>query len=327
MKRWVLGFVVFFCSSLILFAGGTGEKVSYPQKPIEIVVPYGAGGGQDVFTRITAKYMVKYLPPNSKVVVNNVTGGGGVVGATAIATQKPDGYQLGSIVPFQLTDQFIVKGVTYTEKNFVILGVGSSDAHFLVAKLPLGVKTMQDLIALMKSKPGEITMALGGSWNSHDFFRMKLEKAAGIQFKRLPVAQGGAAALALVVGGNADTSSQSISEALAAIEAKQVVPLGVSQEERTPLAPNVPTFKEMGINCVHAQWRAITCPPGTPQEIQDTLIKVLDRTFSDPGWIEESKKAGLNPINLTGQKAREYVAADFEVYKSLIKEFNLKPMD
>src|SRR5665647_2973445 len=76
--------------------------LDYPTKPIEIIVPYGAGGGQDVFTRITAKYMLKYLPKDSSVVVNNVTGGGGVVGATAMADALNDGYKLGSIVPFQL---------------------------------------------------------------------------------------------------------------------------------------------------------------------------------------------------------------------------------
>ena len=324
MKNWFAAGFVFFFSLAVLFAGGGGEK-PYPQKPIEIIVPYGAGGGQDVFTRITAKYMVKYLLGEQKVVVNNITGGGGVAGATAIANAKPDGYQLGSIVPFQLTDQYILSGIPYTEKNFIPLGVGSSDAHFLIASKKLNVKTIQELVTLMKSKPGEINMALGGSWNSHDFFRMKLEKAAGISFKRMPFAQGGAAALTSVAGGNSDTSSNSISEALAAIEANQVVPLGVSQDERTPLAPNVPTFKEVGINCVHAQWRAFTCPPGTPKQVQDVIIACLDKVFKDADWIAESKKAGLNPINLTGQKAQDYVAADFEVYKTLIKEFDIKP--
>lgn len=306
--------------------GGQAEEpeFDYPNKPIEIIVPYAAGGGQDVTSRLTAKYMEKYLPAGSRVVVNNVTAGGGVAGATAIAMSKPDGYSIGALVPFQLTDQFIMKGIPYNETMFYPIAFCSSDGNFVVVRKDLGVSTMEEFIALAKEKPGEITMGMGGNWNVHDFLRLKLELATGAKFERMPF-NGGAMALAAVAGGNADSASQSISEALAAMEAGQVIALAVTDPERTPLAPDVPTLKESGIDLVHAQWRAFTVPPETPQEIKDYLNEIFEKVFNDPEWIEEAKQAGLNPIYIGGEEAVEYYNSDFQVYKDLIEELGIEP--
>lgn len=298
--------------------------LNYPTKPIEIMLPYAAGGGQDVFSRITAKYMLKYLPSGASVVVNNVTGGGGVIGATAISGAKNDGYTLGSIVPFQLTDQFVMKEIPYTEASFVPVGVGSYDCNFIVVSTKLGVKTFEEFVALLKEKPGKVTMGMGGNWNVHDFFRLKLEKALGVKFARMSF-DGGASSLQAVMSGDCDSSSNSISEALSAIEAGHVIPLCVSTPERISLMPDVPTLKELGVDMTHGQWRCITVPPGTDEAIQAFLAEVLDKVYSDPEWIEECKQAGLAPVNYTGQAAKDYVAQDFEVYKTIINDLGITP--
>lgn len=330
--RWILGLLAVALSVMLVAGCGGGGKsadtakkaIDYPKKPIEIIVPYSAGGGQDVTSRITAKYLEKYLPNNTKVVVTNVPAGGGVQGATTISNMKPDGYQVGALVPFQFTDQFIMKGITYNEKSFVPVAMVSDDANFIVVRKDLGVKNMKEFIALAKSKPEQITMGMGGNWNVHDFLRLKVEKATGAKFKRMPF-NGGAPALAAVAGGNCDSASQSISEALAAMEAGHVVAIAVTSAERSPLAPNVPTLKEQGIDVVHAQWRGFVVTPGTPEEVIKILSDALKKVYDDKGWQEEAKKAGLAPKFMDYKQFGEFYKKDFEVYKNLINELGIKP--
>ena len=323
MKKIVLVLLVLAVIAGSLFAGGGGQAEKYPQKPIEIIVPYSVGGGQDIWARITVKYAEQYMPPGTRFVVSNITAGGGIAGATVMANSRPDGYQVGSIVPFQLTDQFINKGTPYTEAHFYPLAFGSSDGNFLIANPKLGFKDATDYIAYEKANPGKLTFGVGGAYNSHDFFRWKIELAAGIKTNRLPF-NGGAPTLAAVIGGHCDVASVSISEALAAMEAGQVVAIGISDAERSPLSPNVKTMVEQGINVVHSQWRCMTVPPETPQHIKDMLTEAFRKTFDNPQWKEECIKAGLNPINITGAAAVKFYNEDFLVYKNLVAELGIQ---
>ena len=324
MKRIVLVMVVLTVIVGSLFAGGRGQaEAQYPQKPIEIVVPYSAGGAQDIWARITIKYADQYMPAGTRFVVSNVTAGGGIAGATVIAAARPDGYQIGAIVPFQLTDQFINLGTPYTEADFYPLAFGSSDGNFLIANPALGFKDATDYVAYEKANPGKLTFGVGGAYNSHDFFRWKIELAAGITTNRMPF-NGGAPTLAAVIGGHCDVASVSIAEALAAMEAGQVVALGISDGERSPLAPDVKTMVEQGINVVHAQWRCMTVPPDTPQEIKTMLTEAFRKTFENPDWIKECLAAGLNPINIAGQDAVKFYQEDFLEYKNLVQELGIK---
>jgi len=136
---------------------------------------------------------------------------------------------------------------------------------------------------------------------------------------------GGAPALAAVAGGNCDSASQSISEALAAMEAGHVVAIAVTSAERSPLAPNVPTLKEQGIDVVHAQWRGFVVTPGTPEEIIKILSEAFEKVYNDKGWQEEAKKAGLAPKFMNYKTFGEFYNKDFTVYKNLINELGIKP--
>ena len=307
-----------------LLAPQAGVAAEYPRKPVEIICPYSAGGGQDIWLRITIKYLAKYMPEGSKFVVNNIVAGGGIAGATAISKARPDGYQLGAIVPFQLTDQFINKGTPYTEKSFYPLAFGASDGNFLITNPSTGFKTAKDVIEYAKANPGKLNFGVGGAYNNHDFFRWKIELATGIQVNRMPF-NGGAPTLAAVAGGHCEVASVSISEAVAALKEGKVIALATSEDKRTPIAPEVPTMLELGYDVVQAQWRCITCPPNTPKEIKDSLIAGLAKTFADPAWEKEARDAGYNPINISGDAALKFYEEDFNNYKQLVERLGIAP--
>lgn len=300
------------------------ETSDYPSKTIEIAVPYAAGGGQDVWSRITANYMMKYMGDGANVIVNNVTGGGGVTGATYIATSENSGYYLGSIVPWQLTDQFVQHDIPYDEASFEPVGVGSFDCNFIVVSPNLGVSTWEEFAEMVKANDGQVTMAMGGNWNVHDFLRLKIEDYLGASFARMSY-DGGASALAAVMSGDAQCASLSISEALSAMESGDVIALCVTSEERTETAPDVPSLVELGVDIVHGQWRALTVPAGTSDEIKTYLAGILDQVFADADYISECKAAGLDPVNYTGEAAEQYVAEDFVSLKALVDSFGITP--
>ena len=131
------------------------ESAWKPTQPVTVICPYGAGGGQDIAARLFAKYAEKYAGVN--FVVDNQTGGSGTIGNTAISMADPDGYTLGMFCNVNFYDQFLVEGVTYTEDSFTQLAIFSQDATVIVANKKLGVSTMDELIELAKSKPGEVT--------------------------------------------------------------------------------------------------------------------------------------------------------------------------
>lgn len=305
-------------------ATAPADSSDYPSKTIEIAVPYAAGGGQDVWARITANYMMKYMGEGANIIVNNVTGGGGVTGATYMATSENSGYYLGSIVPWQLTDQFVQHDIPYDETSFEPVGVGSFDCNFIIVSPKLGIGTWQEFADLVKANDGEITMAMGGNWNVHDFLRLKVEDYLGASFARMSY-DGGASALAAVMSGDADCASVSISEALSAMESGDVIAICVTSEERTETAPDVPSLAEMGVDIVHGQWRALTVPSGTSDDVKTYLSDILAQVFADPGYISECKAAGLDPVDYSGSGAEEYVANDFVSLKALVDSFGITP--
>ena len=320
-KEWLLIILGVFIL-LGITCGPVQAKLNYPTKTVEMIVAYPAGGGQDVCFRILAKHAEKYM--GQKIVVINKVGGGGVIGNTEISRLKPDGYTLGTIGTNIVTDEFIIKGVSYTRKNFIPLVQVAADPHVLVIKNALNMDFKQ-FIEHVKKNPLKVSMSMGGTWNSHDFFRAKLEKAAGVQFLRTPY-QGGAPAVQAVAGGHVDCSTPFVSEALPTVEGKLVTPIAVSDAQRAPQLPNVPSIKELGYEAaVQLMWRGVAVPPGTPQEMIDYLEGVFTKAFNDPEFQKELIKAGGFPLFRNHKDFMKYYEEDYQRYAVLIKELGIEP--
>ena len=297
-------------------------QAKYPDKTVELIVSYPAGGGQDVCFRILAKHAEKYM--GQKIVVINKVGGGGVIGNTEIARSKPDGHTLGSIGSHTVTDDYTLKNLPFTHKSFVPVVQVAADPHVLVIKNALNMD-FKKFIEYAKKNPLKVSMSMGGTWNSHDFFRAKLEKATGIRLLRTPY-QGGAPAVQAVAGGHVDSSTPFVSEALPTVEGKLVTPIAVSDQTRAPQLPNVPSIKELGYEAaVQLMFRGVSVPPGTPQEIINYLEGVFTKAYNDPEFQKDFKKAGGFPFYRNHKDFLKYFEEESVRYGGLAKELGIEP--
>lgn len=301
---------------------GSGHAADkYPSKPVEMIVSFSPGGGQDVTFRIFAKFAEKYL--GQRIAVVNKTGGGGVIGNTEIMKSRPDGYTIGTWTNGLVTDEMVIKGVPYTHKDFLPLVHIAADPNVFAIKNSLKMDFPQ-FIKHAKDNPGKVSIGMGGNWTAHDFFRVKLEKAAGVNFQRVPY-QGGAPALQAVAGETCDSSTPFVPEILPMMDSKLVTALAVSAEKRVSALPNIPTVRELGYDVVQYIWRGLSVPPKTPPDIVSFLEGVFKKTYDDPECQDALIKAGVNPIWKGHKEFVKYVAEEHATYQKLVKELGVEP--
>lgn len=273
---------------------GAGSAAAYPDRPITMVVPWGAGGGTDATARIVASLLERQL----KVPVNvvNRTGGSGVVGHSAIATARPDGYTIGMItveigmMHWQgLTE---LSGADYTP-----LALFNEDPPGVNVSTDSDYQTLDDLMkAIKESEPGDLKASgtgQGGIW--HVALGGMLQ-AAGLpadQIQWVP-SQGAAPGLQDLVAGGVDVVTSSVPEAKSLIDAGKVRSLAIMAPERNPLFPDVPTLQEgAGIGFTIGAWRGIAGPKDMPQEALDVLLPALDQIRSMPDFTDFMKQRGF----------------------------------
>jgi tripartite-type tricarboxylate transporter receptor subunit TctC len=250
----------------------------FPTKPIELVLPYGAGGSHDLTARALASVAHQYLGQPLLVVLK--PGGGGAVGSQQVIRAKPDGYTLlfggtGPNTVFALVqkapigpDQFTpVARINHSPTIFAVRG----DAQW---------KTFRELIDHAKKNPGKFNFANTGPWGAADLPMRLIARAAGIDYNNIPHDGGGPATLA-VLGGHADATFGFSPQLLPQVAAGKMRALAITDTKRHRDFPNVPTVKEEGFDVVFTMWRAVAAPKGTPQAIVDKLEATFKKISED----------------------------------------------
>lgn len=288
----------------------------FPNKIVQIIVPFGAGGGADISVRTLAKYAEEAL--GQKIVIQNVTGGSGTVGLTQLSNAAPDGYTLGYFACTNSNDSLLFEGIQYGVDSFEPVVEYSADPHIIVASKKSGITDMESLVTAAKAAPGELSLALGGAWTSHDFLRISLEQKENIKFKRM-VYQGGAEAITAVASGDVDLAVPFVSEAIPQIQAGNVVPIAITSAERFDVVPDIPTIKEQGVDYTHTMWRGLVAPAGTPQEVVDKLAAAFETAWNNPDYQAEAKEAGTMTEFRMGDDFKQFYLDNHETYKAMIE--------
>jgi tripartite-type tricarboxylate transporter receptor subunit TctC len=274
----------------------TTAHAAYPERPITLIVPWGAGGGTDATARIIGTLLEKELGQPVNVV--NRTGGSGVVGHAAIASSPADGYTIGlitveiSMMHWQgLTE---LSGASYTP-----IGLVNADPAGLQVRADAPYKNVNDLVAAIKANPGKFKASgtgQGGIWHlaiAGMLQDMKVDPAAA---PWVP-SNGAAPGLQDLVAGGVEIAPCSLPEARSLIDAGKVKSLAVMADKRAALYPNVPTLKEAtGSNWTMAAWRGIAAPKGVPADVRDKLVAAIKKIVASKDYTDFMTQRGFGVI-------------------------------
>lgn len=268
----------------------------FPTQPIEITVVYPAGGGMDINGRLAAKFFEKWT--GERAIVNNRTGGAGLVGHTYLATQAPkDGYNAGVIASLVFADAMLRANNRWTLADLDPIAFLNSEGVNLVVSAGGAFKdrSLKEIVETAKANPGTVRVGVVPG-SLLEYLTDQIEAASGAKFLRVPF-QGGAPSLAALLGNNVDLSLVFYSEFVSYIEAKRVTPVAVSSAARSTFLPDVPTVNEsLGTNdivWVISRW--VTLPKGVPADRRAYLAEAFNAAASDPEFQAEMRKLGATP--------------------------------
>jgi tripartite-type tricarboxylate transporter receptor subunit TctC len=294
----------------------------FPQKPIELMVMYPAGGGMDVTARILAKHLEKYV--GTKVIVVNKTGGGGMVGHTYLTTvAKPDGYTLGVLCDVIVSNDLLRANGRWSYTDLIPLAfINFTPITWIVrTDSEFGNYSAEQLLAYAKENPGQLDISTMKDI-FFDFLNLKIQLTAGVKFNMIPY-QGGAAGVTALLGGHLDVANAFLGEFKSHLEAGKVRAVTVSDKQRYVFLPEVPTFNEiLGVDDImFGAYRWITYPKGLDMERAKFLEAAIQMALRDPAVIKDYSNAGIDVGTryLTGAETAAEVAEIYENYKNLFK--------
>ncbi|MGB3934557.1 MAG: tripartite tricarboxylate transporter substrate binding protein [Burkholderiales bacterium] len=289
-----------------LFAGAA--QAQYPQRPIQLIVPWGAGGGTDATARIIASLMEKDLKQPINVV--NRTGGSGVVGHDAIAKAAPDGYTLG-LITVEITMMHHVGLTALKHTDYAPIGLVNADPAGIHVRIDSPYKSTKDLIAAIKASPGKLKASGTGQGGIWHLAIAGLLKDQGIDPGALPwvPSNGAAPGLQDLVAGGVEVVPCSIPEARAMIDAGKVRALSIMDANPPTLYPNVPTLqKEIGSKWTMAAWRVIAAPKGIPADVQNTLGGALKKVYDSKEYKDFMASRGFGVVWADAEGTGKFMA-------------------
>ncbi len=273
----------------------------YPDRPVSLMVAYGAGGATDFQARIVTMVSANEDFVGQPTVIVNRPGAGGRVGWNWMATDaEPTGYQMGAYNVPHFIAQSIKGGVQYSIDSFEPIANWGADPAVVVVGADSEFDNMTELVEYMKENPGQLTVSGAGLFVGHHIAALQIEAATGADMAYIPNDQGGAAAMKAVIAGDVMAGINNLSDAFRAREAGQVKILGVADVERNEkFLPDVPTLMEQGIDVDDSSvnFRGIMVPKGTPQDRIDFLAARIPEMFQHPR-VQSRMEAGGSPMRI-----------------------------
>lgn len=293
----------------LLILAAFAAQAQYPQRPIQLIVPWGAGGGTDATARIIASLMEKDLKQPINVV--NRTGGSGVVGHDAIAKSPADGYTIGMIT-VEITMMHHVGLTPLKHTDYTPIGLVNADPAGIHVRVDSPYKTTKDLIAAIKANPGKMKASGTGQGGIWHLAIAGLLKDQGVDPGALPwvPSNGAAPGLQDLVAGGVDVVPCSIPEARSMIDSGKVRALAIMDANPPALYPNVPTLaKELGTKWEMAAWRVIAAPKGIPADVQKTLVTALKKVYDSKDYKDFMASRGFGVVWADPEGTTKFMAA------------------
>jgi len=312
------------CAALALAGARAAQAQDYPTRPVRVVIAFPPGGPTDFVGRLVTDKMSAAL--GQRVYIENRPGAAGTVGADNVAKADPDGYSLFLTTSGAVTiAPHIQANVPYDPlRDFAPIALVTKVTEVLVVTPKLGIKTVTELIALAKEKPGAVSFASTGIGSPPHLAQELLDVSAGVKFLHVPY-RGAAPALTDLLGGQVQVLAADLPVLIAQIQAGTLVPIGAAADKRDALLPDVPTLAEQGYaNTEASNWYALLAPAKTPPAVIAKLNKAVDDALNDPEVHDKLVKAGATPVGGTPEALGAFMKSEYEKWGKVVAERGIK---
>ena len=325
-RRSLLGAAVAVClaASSAFPVLAQDAAADYPSKFVTLIVPYAAGGSSDTRARQVAEKIAGYL--GKPVVVDNKPGAGGNIGIDAVAKSPPDGYTIG----LGQTSNLAINPTLYPKlpydslKDFVPIVLVADAPLVLVVPAGSPYKTLAELVAAAKKKPGDISLGSPGNGTVAHLTGELLQTAAGIKLQHIPY-KGSAQAMTDLIGGQVQVYMSSVPTALSHIKGGKLRPIAVTSTKRVPALPDVPTISEAGYKGFDANtWFGLVAPKGTPPAIVDKINAEVNKVLKSPDVREKFAAEGGGPMGGTSAEFAALLKTDHAKWGKVVKDSGVK---
>lgn len=299
------------------------QTTPWPTKPVTLIVPFAAGGGTDIGSRIVAQRLSQIW--GQSVVVDNRGGAGGNVGLEVVSRAKPDGYTLlTGNVGTQSINPTLYKKLNYNpDTAFTPIGLFAELPFVLAVTSGLPAKNVKELVALAKARPGQLTYASSGNGGSPHLSAETFKIATGTHILHIPYRGGGPAMIDLI-SGNVDMIFVSVLETSAHIKAGKLRALAISSKSRVPALPDVPTLEEAGVKGAESgSWIGLLAPADTPKDIVEKISKDLQQVLAMPDVQQQLIAQGALAKGGTPAEFVQLIANDRKRYAKIILDNKL----
>ncbi len=293
---------------------------SFPSRPVRMVVPYPPGGANDIIARLLSPSMTQQLGQN--VIVDNRGGGNTLIGSEIVARSAPNGYTLLVVAAGHAINPALYTSLPYnTARDFIPVALFGDGAYVFVAHPGAGVSSSAELIALAKSKPGQIAYASSSTGNLTHLAAELFNSLAGIKMLHVPY-KGGNPAMADLLGGRVSVFFSTVAVARPHLQSGKIKGLGVTTAKRTPALPNVPTIAESGLPGYEVSgWYGLVAPAKTPPAAVTTLYAAVQSALRQPDIREKLLGVGVEVVSSTvaefGRRIETDIAKWIRVAKPL----------
>lgn len=310
-------------AALLITAGAALGEEAYPARPVHVLVPYPPGGAVDIVARTMGDELSKRW--GQPFVVENRPGAGGTIASAVAAKAAPDGYTLILVAAGHAIVRYLYPDLPYDPlHDFTPISLVGSSPNMLLVRADSRFKSVAEVIAYARAKPGELTYGHPGNGTSPHLAGELLKHMANVEITGVPY-KGGAASLNDLLGGHIPLSINNIPESIGQVRAGTVRPLGVTTAARSPVLPDVPPIAESGLPGYDTGvWWGFLAPSGLPAAIQAKLAKDCADAVHTPAVRERLLGLGATPIGSSPQEFDNLIRSDYEKWGPVIKAAGIK---
>ena len=314
----------FLAVPAVVLAQGKDDAGGYPNRPIRVLVPFTPGGQPDIVARLVAPKLSEIF--QQQVVVDNRPGAGGVLGGRIVATSNPDGYTVLSVSAAHSIQPYTRANMGYHPlKDFAGVTLTANAAYYLVVPATLEVRTVKELIALAKAKPGYLNFASAGAGSATHFGGELFKFTAGVDMVHIPH-RGIPEALTDTVAGRSHFFMAPFGSSIGLIKEGRLRALAVSTVKRSRVTPDIPTIAESGLpNFRYDSWNAWYAPVKTPRSVINKLNREVGRVLKLPEITDRLLAIGIEPAHSTPEELDKFTAQQVAEAGDLARKAGIKP--